>query len=158
MINSAHIHLVLNHVPVIGTPLALLILIVALVRRNDDMKKLALWLLALLAVLSIPAYLTGEPAEKTVNGLPGVIGSVIERHEEAGQLALILISAAGVFAVGALAVWRKKPVPRWFAVSLLTLGFAAAGSLAWTANLGGKVRHTEIRSDSNPSLNLGDRE
>jgi DNA-binding NtrC family response regulator len=38
-----------------------------------------------------------------------------------------------------------EAVASWCASSVLLVALVAAGLMAWTANLGGKVRHTEIR-------------
>ncbi len=39
-------------------------------------------------------------------------------------------------------------MPRWFALASLMTGIAAAGLMAWTANLGVQIRHTQIRGGS----------
>jgi hypothetical protein len=41
---------------------------------------------------------------------------------------------------------RSKAVPKWFAAIALVVSLAVAGVITWTANLGGQIRHTEIRS------------
>ena len=76
--NATHLHLMLNHIPVIGTGFALLLLLVALAKRSDEWKKVSLWFFVLIALLTVPAYVTGEPAEDGVKGLPGIAKAVIE--------------------------------------------------------------------------------
>jgi len=41
--NGAHLHLLLNHIPVIGVPLGLLLLAFAFLRRSEEWKRAALW-------------------------------------------------------------------------------------------------------------------
>lgn len=36
--------------------------------------------------------------------------------------------------------------------TLLAASLIVSGLMAWTANLGGKIRHTEIRSNASPAL------
>lgn len=138
----------LNHLPVVGTLFALLLLCFAILKRSDELKKVALGAFTIIAALAIPAYLTGEPSEKLAEKLPGVTESVIDPHEDAAKVAFVLILSVGTVALAGLVVLRAKAVPQWFAVSMLALSLAAAGALAWTANLGGKIRHTEVRGDA----------
>ena len=149
--DPVHLHLMLNHLPVVGTLFAFLLLGFALIKRSNELKKVALGTFAIIAALAIPAYLTGEPAEELAEKLPGVTESVIDPHEDAAKIAFALILATGAVALSGLVVLRAKTVPQLFAVSVLALSLAAASALAWTANLGGKIRHTELRSDAPPA-------
>ena len=64
-LSPAHLHLVLNHIPVLGTMLfAPLVLVWGLLRRSRDVTQIGLLLAVLLAATTIPIYLTGEPAEE----------------------------------------------------------------------------------------------
>jgi hypothetical protein len=71
---------------------------------------------------------------------------VIRQLDEA--LAGLLASAAvlGVAAFAGLLVFRQScPAPGWFIGLILALVLVAGALLGWTAHLGGKVRHPEIR-------------
>lgn len=152
-----HLHLLLNHIPVIGTLFVVGLLAAALMRRDSMIARLALWTSALLGIVAIAVYFTGEPAEETVEHLPGVSESVIEQHEELALVATTMIAAFGVLATGALAVFRQRSLPRWLVVSSFVGMLAVAGVMGWTANLGGQIRHTEIRA-TGTGLQGGDRE
>ena len=142
----------LTHVPVVGTIFALLLLGTGLLRHSDELKKVALWSFALFAALTIPVFLTGETAEELVERLPGVSKPAIETHEDIAKIAFGVILSLGAFALGCLAVLRRRPVPQSLALSVFTLALITGGLLAWTANLGGKVRHTEISADRSSAL------
>ena len=73
----------LNHVPVLGTAFGLGLVGWALLRRSEELKRISLGIFIIVALLAIPAYLTGEPTEELVENLPGVSKSSIEQHEEA---------------------------------------------------------------------------
>ena len=149
--NTAHLHLILNHVPVLGTAFGLAVLVWGLWQRSDDIKRLALTLLTVTALSAIPAYLTGEPAEGAVKGMADVAGNLIERHEEAAGVALAGALVMGAFAVvGLVAFRRQRTVPSWFGVTTLLGAVAVSGLMAWAANLGGQVHHPEIRSGMAP--------
>ncbi|MBI4328057.1 MAG: hypothetical protein HY674_22730, partial [Chloroflexi bacterium] len=100
-----------------------------------------------IAVLAIPAYLTGQPAEEAVKGLPGVSNTLLEQHAEVAQMAFIGLVILGVAALAGLVLFRRgRSIPWWFAMVASVLALLAGGLMAWTANLGGQVRHSEIRS------------
>ena len=144
-----HLHLLLNHIPVVGTLFALLLFAAALLLRDTVSPKFALAVTASLAVVAIAVYFTGGPAEDAVEKLAGVTERAIERHEEAAELATISIGILGALSLIALFVYRARRVPRWVVLS----GFVGTGVLSalmgWTANLGGQIRHTEIQGSSN---------
>ena len=144
--NLTHVHLMLNHVPVLGTVFGLALLAFALWRKRDELKKIALGIFVLVALLAVPVYLTGEPAEHAVDRLPGVSKPVIERHEEAAGIAFTGVGVLGVAALLGLLVFRRaRIVPSWFGFVMLCASLIVGGLMTWTANIGGQVRHTEIR-------------
>ncbi len=143
--NLAHLHLVLNHVPVIGIPIALAFLLYGIVAKNMQIRRFALLVLITLAAAVLPVYLTGEPAEKIVEHLPGVAESYIEAHEEAAEISLVLTLFSGVVAF--VALWFQKNVKIERLANFIVTGAAsiAVFSLIYTAYLGGKIRHSELR-------------
>ncbi|MEO7963969.1 MAG: DUF2231 domain-containing protein [Gemmatimonadaceae bacterium] len=148
MYSIAHLHLLLNHLPIIVTGLGLLLLGVALLKRRDDLARMALVFFVGGALSALPTYLTGEPAEETVEDLPGVTKALIERHEDAALVAAIIVGALGAYALWAL--WRyRRPsaLPAWVVRVALVAALVGSGAMAWTGLLGGEVRHTEVRSD-----------
>lgn len=142
--NWAHLHLMLNHLPVLGTLFGLALLAWALLRRNEALQRAALATFVLTALAAIPVFLTGEPAEEIVEDLAGTAEAAIEAHEEAAVIALIAIEALGATALAALLLFRKRIVPRPLAGAALVFALATAGWMAQTANLGGRIRHAEL--------------
>ena len=146
--NWAHVHLMLNHVPVLGCIFGLFLLLMALVRGSRELMIGALWLFLLAALAAIPTFVSGHWAENTVEHLPGVTEHFIDQHEDAATVSLVGMEALGIAALASLLLIHKdRRIPRWLASLTLLLAVATAASLVWTANLGGLIRHTEIRSD-----------
>lgn len=143
--NAAHLHLILNHAPLFGVLFGALGLSYAFVRHSDDAARLSLGLVLLAGLLAVPTYLTGEEAEDVVEDLAGVSHDRIEEHEDAGKMAAIGAGLLGLVALGGLLGFRRTPVPRTFTLVALVLTLSAAGWIGYTANLGGQIRHTEIR-------------
>ncbi len=52
--NYAHVHLLLNHLPVVGALFGLLLLVVAILHNSGELKKAGLWIFVILALISIP--------------------------------------------------------------------------------------------------------
>jgi uncharacterized membrane protein len=135
----------LTHAPLFGTIVSLFLLIVAIWRRSDELKKVAFGLLVLSALVTLPLYFTGEAAEEAVEHLPGVAKGAIDQHEDAAKVAFAGILVTGGVALASFALFRRgRLVPKWFTSLVLVLSLVTALLTAWTANLGGKVRHTEL--------------
>jgi len=143
-----HLHLVLNHVPVIGAVIGVGLLVVALLRRSSDLGKTALGLFAILAATSVVVFVSGEPAEELVEKLPGFSEALTERHEDVARVAMIAMIIVGVFSVVGLLTFWKRALARWVTPVALALSLVATGIMGYTANLGGQIRHSEIRSTS----------
>ncbi|HTG00563.1 MAG TPA: hypothetical protein VK654_08255 [Nitrospirota bacterium] len=146
-INWAHVHLMINHIPVIGMIGIMLLLAYALIRKSEEVKIVSFGLLVLVALATIPVFLTGERAEDAVKQLPGVTEAFIGRHEEAAEYTLILMLLVGAAALAGLILLRiKGSVPKTIVILVLVLSLLATAAVGFTANLGGEIRHTEIRA------------
>ena len=144
----AHIHLALSHVPVIGLLIVLLLLAVARVRRSTELTRVSYALLVLLAASAVVVYLTGEPAEELVETLPGVSEAIVEEHEEVALIATIGMVILGLVALVGLIRFRAPRIaPAWYGRGVLLLALLMGGVMVWTANLGGQIRHSEIRAN-----------
>ena len=144
--NAAHLHLLINHVPVLGTVFGLILLGVALLRRSPELLRASLVAFVLTGIAAAVAYLTGEPAEGRIEDLAGVSEALIGRHEDAAVVSLVGASILGLVSVAGLVRLRLATLPKWFNAAALAVALFTAGSMAWTANLGGQIRHPEIRS------------
>ena len=147
--NPAHVHLILNHIPLIGMGFTLLLLIVAIIRKSNELTNVALIFTVLVALWAIPVYLSGEPAEEVVEDLPGISEQMIEEHEEQAEVAFIFTEVAGVLALISLIARRfSNNIGQKLTILTLLVLLVSGGLMAWTANLGGKINHPEIRSDA----------
>ena len=129
----------------------ILLLIVAMVRKSNELIAVALGFTILLSLATIPVYLTGPLAEGVLEDLhlPGVSKEQIEAHEEKAGIAFISIEIAGALSIITLIIRRYFNKLGWMMIVLTFLALIISGGLvAWTANLGGKIHHQEIRSDT----------
>lgn len=144
-VTAAHIHLFLCHVPVMAIVFGLGWLAFGLWRGSREIQKAALGMFIVAAVLAVPSYLTGEPASGTIKGLPGFSERILEQHQAAAGVALAGCIALGIVALAGLIYFRGRAVAGWFSVLLLVGALVVGVLIARTANLGGQVRHSEIR-------------
>lgn len=146
--NLAHLHLIINHLPVVGFPLTLLFLMGFIWKKNLQGQKFSLIVFVGLSLISLAVFFTGEPAEHLVEKIPGISESLIEPHEEAAEISLYLILLTGGLSVMELWAQRNAQDRRRLMMAVLLLASFTCFSLFYTANLGGEIRHSEIRSSS----------
>jgi hypothetical protein len=145
--NWAHLHLALNHIPVVGLGFGLVVFGIGLAAKHRVVQQTGLGILVACALLTIPVYLTGEPAEEQIEHMAGISETLIEQHEDAAEVSFIAVGVLGVVALAGLLLSRRGAnLPRWLGILILLLALGVSGSMAWTANLGGQIRHPEIRS------------
>jgi uncharacterized membrane protein len=146
--NPAHLHLIFNHLPIMGMIFSLLVLLAGFLLKNRIVKLTALGLYVVTALTALPAFFSGEGAEEAIEHLAGVSHDLIEHHEDEGKLFLITCLLTGAAAL--LAFWLDRKNHRLapsvlFGVLALGIAGIATGQMAGTS--GGYIRHPEIRKD-----------
>ena len=141
-----HLHLLLNHVPTVGTVAGVGLLLLALIRRNDHLLRASFEILFIVALATLPAYLTGVAAGTAIEGMEGVSAEAIEAHETAALFGFVWMQITGFFAW--LALWQSrrltKPPPRTTVGVVLVLGVLTLAVMARAATIGGEIRHPEV--------------
>ena len=156
--DATHIHLLLTHFPIVGTIIGIGILIYGQSSKNDSVKKVALSTFIIMSILTIPVFLTGEEAEETVEHLAGVSEIIIEEHEELAEKAIWLMGLLGVFSLASFyAIAKNLSISKRLILITLLISLATFGLFAKVGNLGGQIRHSEIR-DGNASVEDSQRE
>ncbi|MBD2770028.1 hypothetical protein IC235_19240 [Hymenobacter sp. BT664] len=144
--NQAHIHLIVNHLPIAGSLFALILLGVGLLRKNTTLIEAGLVGVLGAGLLCLPAQLTGEGAASIVQDLPRVSRALIQNHAAAAEQGFWVLETAAALALFALRLLkdaspqaRRLALLAWVAVGLSFSLLARAGYL------GGQIRHPEIR-------------
>jgi uncharacterized membrane protein len=144
--NWPHLHIALNHLPVFGVLFLLLLLITALLRKSAELTRVTLWAWVALTTVTIPIGFTGDRAFEDLMQDPAVEAQWVKPHEDAADQAVTAVFVLGVLAAVSLLLSRRgRPAPRWSVVTLLAGSLLAFLLLARTANLGGQIRHPEVR-------------
>jgi len=139
----AHLHLLLNHFPIIGTAVGLGLFVASFATKSHELKEAGLVVLAAVALLALPAFFSGIGAQGAIIKDPSVSSALIERHEGAAILALVFMEITGALALAGL--WQRRSTST--SLAILIVASVAAGLMARVGNTGGDIRHTEIRTE-----------
>ena len=147
--NGAYLHLVLNHIPVVGVPIAFFLFLTGLIRKSRDLVQAGFVIMILMGIGAYPVVKTGGMAAGLVHDLPGVTHEAIHEHAQAadfgfwGCIILGVLSLAGFWITAKTQQISKKWV--WI---LLIGSLWLSTVMARVAHLGGLIRHPEIESGS----------
>ena len=141
----AHIHLLLNHFPTVAFLIGLGIFVAALYVKSDYMKRISLGIFLVVALISIPVYMTGKAAQTMLKGQPGISSVLTEEHQDAALLGLAFMEITGIWAW--LALWQFRRVSRASngnQAAVLVLAVLTFVLMARASYIGGEIRHPEI--------------
>jgi uncharacterized membrane protein len=145
--NYAHLHLLLNHFPVIGTTIGLGLLLVSFGGDGSDLRRSGLIIFAVSALLAIPTFLSGFGARIMLSQDASTPNALLERHEAAAMLSLWFMQTTGALAL--VALWRSHRTSRparWHIPVILLFALLTVGLMTRTGNTGGDIRHPEVRA------------
>ena len=160
--HSAHYHLLLNHWPILGTFIGLVLFVVALYADKEDLKQASLAMFAFMALLAIPAFMSGSSAQEVLKAAPDVSKDIIENHQGVALLALIFMEITGIASL--VGLWKYSRAPKssgearlgsGIALVVLLLAALTMGLMSVTGNTGGNIRHPEIVDKSAALSSLG---
>jgi len=147
--NGAHLHLLVNHFPIVGVILATLVLIAGFLFNNISVKLTALGLYVFAALSSFASYLTGEQAEEVVEHLAGISETLIHTHEEFAEFFHITTLILGALALITFILhYRRSHYVRYLFIALFVVAAVDIYAAKQTGTSGGEIRHTEIRQGS----------
>ena len=147
--NEAHLHMVVNHFPIIGTIFGLGVLVTGIFLKNNVVKNVAYVLFIVAAIFGAVSMATGEGAEEIAENLPSVTEQFIHEHEEMAEKLAIVLYALGLVSLIGLYLNIKNQAKANL-VSYLAAVIAIAGVFIGkqTGTTGGEIRHTEIRANA----------
>ena len=151
-----HIHLVAVHIPVVLTPLALVLLSLAAMRSRGTptataqssagtLNATGRWLILFSAVVGGVAYFTGPIAFESLESEFEAVRDLVELHAVIGRGAffgLILLAVPALQAI--LREVQEEPPLRWLNVTVIVGAALLSYLLVWTGHLGGAIRRPEI--------------
>ena len=144
--NAAHIHLMVVHLPVVLCPLVLVLLAWGQLRHNDVYLRQGYTILILCAAAGVVAFYSGPSAFELLQEKLVAERDLVEDHAAIARAAFIVTLVGGVLALQALLQFaQEEPPARWLRTTILLTTLLACYLMAWSAHLGGQIRHPEVR-------------
>ncbi len=151
--NLAHIHIILNHVPSLGSIAGLLLLAAGIYKKDEALKQFAYGVLVLITMAVLPTYITGAESQRIVDKNPSYSAGMVQLHQNAAMITLLCMTAAGMFAW--LGLWEHRRHSRsgpLTTMATLVSTMAAVAAVLVTASIGGKISHLEIREAADAAV------
>jgi len=142
-----HLHLALNHLPVVGILFVFGLLLLGICRGSEELKRLSLQLCVAMFVIGMGVKFSGEQsAERLFPDPSAEMKAFIQSHENSADQAVtggfLLFVLAGI---GLYRSRRTRILPVWATLGCTVLCLLTLILLGRTANLGGQIAHPEIR-------------
>lgn len=163
--NAAHQHLLINHFPIIGLILGVLVLLVGIISKSSVTRRVGLFLFLIAGITSMISMSTGEGAEEIVEHTStSACGSdctcsgdamakleaekhhLIHEHEEKAEAMMPFMW--GILALSLIALfleWKKKSMAMIASITVLLIGMIATYFARQVGTSGGEISHPEIR-------------
>ena len=149
IMNDAHLHMVFNHFPIIGTIFGLGILVTGLFIKNTTLKNTAYVLFIIAAIFSFASMNTGEGAEELVEDMPTIGKKIIHEHEElAEKFAILMYTLGGMSILGLFVNIKNHSKANLISIIVLIIALVASVLSKNVGTSGGEIRHTEIRPNA----------
>lgn len=152
-----HLHLLLNHFPIVGTMVGVGLFLMSFFVHSEGLRRSSLIVFVVMALLTIPAFITGMGAQvQMLEKNPDISNALIQRHLGSAELSLWFIEITGALAV--IGLWQAGRLvhpPRWNTLAVLLFSLVTVSLMARTGNTGGEIRHPEVRLDQQASVMEG---
>lgn len=143
--DQTHIHLIITHLPIFGSILGAIVLVMGLVNKTRQTLIAGYIVLLISSLGALIAHQTGEAAEEAVEHLQGFSEKLIHEHEESAEIAFIAMIVLGLLSLVALFLaYRKSSYSYPVGWIIFIISLVSFGIIARTGYLGGQIRHTEI--------------
>jgi len=143
--NAAHLHLMFNHLPIVGLGFAILINLLAMIRKSEELKNLSFWFYILIGLLAILPILTGDGAGEILKTYPGIDNEAIENHETWGYIFFYGLMLNSLLAIVALWFSQKKPeLVKKLGITMLVIAIVLLFFAYQAGTTAGNIRHPEI--------------
>jgi uncharacterized membrane protein len=143
--NMAHLHLLLNHFPIIGTIIGLALFLISFAGKGEETRRASYIVFAAIALLSIPTFFSGYGAQVAMKKDPAISAVLVVRHQSSALLSIWFMEITGTLAL--VGLWQSQGdgrPKRWNVLAVLLFSLLTVGLMARTGNTGGDIRHPEI--------------
>ena len=143
--NPVYIHLLLNHIPILGAIFALLLFLYGFIKKNPSLLNAGLVSLVIITLLTIPTYLSGEEAEEIVEDLAGTSEFFLEEHEEWSEAAMWMMVSTGILAFISLLFASLRNLRKYLNYLIVIASLLTVIFMIIVGYYGGRITHDELR-------------
>ncbi len=141
-----HIHLLINHFPIILAVMGAAAVVLALIKRWHGVWLYGVASLFFMGLSAGPTAFTGDRADDALNDPWYIVRGAIDKHDDAAMFAMWVMIATGVIAAYAWwrAVRRDREVgqsPVWLRVLVLVGALLSLATVTRASLLGGEIVH-----------------
>lgn len=152
--DPAYRHMLLNHVPIIGLFVSLIVLLAGIVIRQAALIFTGLVLIAITAGAGVPVSRFGDNAYPAIyDQLDGAARDWLDYHAHLAETWLPLLIGNAVLALVALVAGARRR--SWLPALALVTALVTVGALTGAAlvgKAGGRIKHPEFRLDDPPDI------
>jgi uncharacterized membrane protein len=142
--NPISLHLLLNHLPTIGFAIGLALFVMALLAKHYELQRAGYVIFFLVAAFTVITYVTGNDAREVLKETAEFSDPLMQAHESAALVALILMEITGFFSWIGLWIWnRPSRFARWNTGIVLVFSALTFVLMSRAAYMGGAIRHPE---------------
>lgn len=149
------VHLRLTHFPIVGGIFLFLLFVYAYFYKKQEILMACKVGYVILALITVPVFLSGEPTEEKVEHNAGFDHEAIEEHEEHAKQAFGGMIVLGVLALTALLFGKNENLTRRMNAFIIPVNLVVIVLMVIAGMHGGKVRHSEINGIS-PGIEQGE--
>ncbi len=143
--NDFHIHLLVNHFPIVGVILATLILLAGILLRNKTVQVVGLFTMFFSGIAAFIAHITGERAEHAADDATGFSHDALEFHEHASEPFFQGMVVVGILSLVTLfLLYRKSVIGNYLTYFILVGGIVCSVLAKKAGESGGAIRHPEL--------------
>ncbi|WP_300564638.1 hypothetical protein [Flavobacterium sp.] len=143
--NDAHLHLVVNHFPIIGLFFGIGILLFGIIKKNPLLINTAYIIFIFCMIMGKVSLFTGGKAKDIVKEL-GISRDVIHEHAElAGSFMKVMYALGFASILGLFVNTKKHSKALLFSFLVIIIAVVAVVMSTNVGTSGGEIRHTEIR-------------
>jgi uncharacterized membrane protein len=141
----AHLHILVSVFPSFGLVCVLGFYFAGYLMDNSGIKRACLVLFALLALLAVPTYFSGQASMAALSGNPGIPKDMMNTHYGWGIAALLALAVTGVLAL--IELWRSGRAGRASNAGYgLVLGLAVFSLALMIVADGWELNHRELQT------------
>ncbi|HWQ91620.1 MAG TPA: hypothetical protein VN673_08110 [Clostridia bacterium] len=146
-----YLHVILNHLPVVGLGVSTVALLIAVLVKSRGATVGCLVLVAVMAASVWAVIETGESAYNRIRAVADPAGvTLLKRHMTlAGNWAWVFYATSLSAAAALLISWKRPRLTNISAVVVIGLSLLSVAAGVAIAQLGGEVRHPEFRPATN---------